>query len=240
MPFALSPLLLGYSHHRSKTCVKRVVIPELLDTDNGTEAQVRDALNDLRRINRWFGGVATSTALIRKISRRSNAISLDVLDVATGSGDIPAAVTATLGREGIDLRYTLVDRAITHLQGNRRAVVGDALALPFRDASFDIVSCALFVHHLEPEQVTQFVREGLRVARHAVVINDLVRSALHKALIYVGQPLFRSHITRHDSVASVKRSYTPREMTDMARSAGAKNIEISRHYLYRMGVIAWR
>jgi hypothetical protein len=102
------------------------------------------------------------------------------------------------------------------------------------------VSCALFVHHLEPEQATQFVREGLRVARQAVVINDLVRSALHKALIYVGQPLFRSHITRHDSVASVKRSYTVPEIRDIVHRAGARNIEISRHYLYRMGVIAWR
>lgn len=220
--------------------MKRVVIPELLDTDNGTEAEVRDALNDLRRINRWFGGVATTTALIRKIARRSNAETLDILDVATGSGDIPAAVTEKLSRQGINVHYTIVDRAITHLQGSRRAIAGDALALPFRDGSFDVVSCALFIHHLEPEQAIQFAREGLRVARHAVVINDLVRSALHKALIYAGLPLFRSRITRHDSVASVKRSYTPREMTDMARSAGAKNIEISRHYLYRMGVIAWR
>jgi ubiquinone/menaquinone biosynthesis C-methylase UbiE len=220
--------------------VKRVVIPELLDTDNGTEAEVRDALNDLRRINRWFGGVATSNALIRKVARRCDVNALQVLDVATGSGDIPTAVAAKLGHEGINVHYTIVDRALTHLKGNRRAVVGDALALPFHDASFDVVSCALFVHHLEPEQATQFVREGLRVARRAVVINDLVRTALHKALIYAGQPLFRSHITRHDSVASVKRSYTPREMTDMARRAGAMNIEISQHYLYRMGVIVWR
>jgi ubiquinone/menaquinone biosynthesis C-methylase UbiE len=220
--------------------VKRVVIPELLDTDNGTEAEVRDALTDLRRINRWFGGVATSTALIRSIARRSNARTLDILDVATGSGDIPAAVTAKLGREGINVRYTIVDRAITHLQGNPRAVAGDALALPFHDGTFDVVSCALFVHHLEPEQATQFVHEGLRVARRAVVINDLMRSSLHMALIYAGQPLFRSRITRHDSIASVKRSYTSREMTVIARRAGATDIEISRHYLYRMGVIAWR
>jgi ubiquinone/menaquinone biosynthesis C-methylase UbiE len=220
--------------------VKRVVIPELLDSDNGTEAEVREALSDLRRINRWFGGVAASAALIRKIARRSNANILEVLDVATGSGDIPAAVTSKLGRKGISVRYTVVDRAITHLQGTQRAVAGDALALPFHDASFDVVSCALFVHHLEPEQATQFVREGLRVARQAVVINDLVRSSLHKALIYAGQPLFRSHITRHDSVASVKRSYTVAEMRDIVQRAGAREIEISRYYLYRMGVIAWR
>ena len=184
--------------------------------------------------------MATSTALVRKVARRCNVNTLQVLDVATGSGDIPTAVAAKLGHEGINVHYTIVDRALTHLKGNRRAVVGDALGLPFHDASFDIVSCALFVHHLESEQATHFVREGLRVARRAVVINDLVRSSLHMALIYAGQPLFRSRITRHDSIASVKRSYTSREMTVIARRAGATNIEISRHYLYRMGVIAWR
>lgn len=220
--------------------MKRVLIPELLDSDQGTEAEVRNSLNDLRRINRWFGGVAASTALIRKIAHRTKAQELEVLDVATGSGDIPAAVTRKLGGEGVDIRYTVVDRAITHLQGNGRAVAGDALALPFQDQSFDIVSCALFVHHLEPEEATRFVREGLRVARRAVVINDLVRSAIHMALIYAGQPLFRSRITRHDSVASVKRSYTIGEMAEMVRRAGAREFEISRHYLYRMGVIAWR
>jgi ubiquinone/menaquinone biosynthesis C-methylase UbiE len=220
--------------------VKRVVIPELLDSDSGTPDEVRQSLSDLRRINRWFGGVATTTALIRRVARDTRSASLDVLDVATGSGDIPEAVSEALRAEGVAVRYTVFDRAHTHVNGNHRAVVGDALALPFCDASFDVVSCALFTHHLEPAEVVAFVKEGLRVARVALIVNDLIRSRLHLAMIFAGQPIFRSYITRHDSVASVKRSYTTDEMRQMVEQAGARKVELTRHYLYRMGVIAWR
>ena len=54
-------------------------------------------------------------------------------------------------------------------------MAGDALALPFRDASFDLVSCNLFAHHLSPQELVRFVDEALRVCRVAVLINDLVR-----------------------------------------------------------------
>jgi Methyltransferase domain len=120
------------------------------------------------------------------------------------------------------------------------AVAADALALPFPDAAFDLVSCSLFVHHLSPEQVTTFARESLRVCRHAVLVNDLIRSPLHLALVYAGTPLYRSRITRHDAPASVRQAYTIEEMRAFFQQAGAASVDIQRHYLYRMGVIAWK
>ena len=44
--------------------MKRVLTPELLDTDSGTPAEVAASLGDLRRINRWFGGVATTEDMV--------------------------------------------------------------------------------------------------------------------------------------------------------------------------------
>ena len=41
-------------------------------------------------------------------------------------------------------------------------MVGDALALPFQDASFDLLSCNLFAHHLSPQELVQFVNEALQ------------------------------------------------------------------------------
>ncbi len=120
------------------------------------------------------------------------------------------------------------------------ALVADALALPFPDSAFDLVSCSLFVHHLSPEQVAQFARESIRVCRHAVLVNDLIRDPLHLALVYAGSPLYRSRITRHDAPASVRQAYTIEEMRDFFQQAGSESVEIQRHYLYRMGVIAWK
>ena len=120
------------------------------------------------------------------------------------------------------------------------AVVADALNLPFPDATFDLVSCSLFAHHLSPEQVTLFARESLRVCRAAVLVNDLIRHPLHLALVYAGMPLYRSRLTRHDAPASVRQAHTVEEMRSFIQQSGAASIEIYRHYLYRMGVIAWK
>lgn len=119
-------------------------------------------------------------------------------------------------------------------------IVADALNLPFPDSAFDLISCSLFVHHLSPEQVTTFARESLRVCRHAVLVNDLIRDPLHLALVYAGTPLYRSRITRHDAPASVRQAYTIEEMRQFFQQAGAASVEIQRHYFYRMGVIAWK
>ena len=114
------------------------------------------------------------------------------------------------------------------------------MRLPFCDNAFDVVSCSLFAHHFEPDTLPLLVTEALRVARRAVLINDLIRSRLHLGLVYLGLPLFAGRITWHDAPASVRRAYTPGEMRSMLAGLPAKRLEITRHYLYRMGVLLWK
>lgn len=220
--------------------MRRVVIPELLDTDAGTPAEILGSLRDLRFINTCFGGVRTTACLVEQVTRQTGKRSLSLLEVAAGSGYVPERTRAVLRRRGIELRPTLLDRSPAHLNNSRPAVAGDALALPFADASFDLVSCSLFAHHLEPEQLPRFVREGLRVCRLALLINDLIRHPLHLLLVYAGLPLYRSRLTRHDAVASVRRAYTVNEMRALLAGAAASRLEFSRHYLFRMGVLVWK
>jgi ubiquinone/menaquinone biosynthesis C-methylase UbiE len=251
--------------------------PELLDTDSGSPAEIAASISDLRLINRWFGGVATTRTLIQTVARKTGKSEFSLLEVAAGDGSLAQDVRASLQPHGIRLNVTLLDRAPSHLprslnsnnnNSNHKeslssrakpkdspsessgavegpafggyALVADALALPFPDSTFDLVSCSLFVHHLSPDQVTQFARESLRVCHHAVLINDLIRHPLHLALVYAGMPLYRSRITRHDAPASVRQAYTVEEMREFFQQAGAASVEIQRHYLYRMGVIAWK
>jgi ubiquinone/menaquinone biosynthesis C-methylase UbiE len=220
--------------------MKRVPIAELLDTDAGTPQEVAAALADLWLINRAFGGISTAQRLIQQIARERLLSRISLLEVASGAGEVPKAVKKKLCRSTIDLEISFLDRSRSHLNGSARAVVGDAVALPFSSGSFDVVSSTLFVHHLAPEGVRQFVREALRVCRTAVIINDVVRNPLHLALVYAGLPLFRSRLTWHDAPASVRQAYTPQEMTSLLHSTPAARVEISSHYLFRMGVIAWK
>ena len=220
--------------------MKRVVIPELLDTDSGSPAEIAVALSDLNRINRWFGGVSTTTSMIRRVAQRLGAPSVSMLEVAAGTGYVPERAREKLVHDGIKLEVTLLDRTPSHLVNGHRAVAGDVLALPFRDASFDLVASVIFLHHLPPDQVIQSVNEALRVCRTAVLINDLVRDPVHLALVYAGLPLFRSRLTHHDAPASVRQAYTSAEMRDLLKRTSATRVEIHRHYLFRMGVIIWK
>jgi ubiquinone/menaquinone biosynthesis C-methylase UbiE len=154
---------------------------------------------------------------------------------------VPRIARSQLVRKGITLEVTLLDRRRSHLVPGNRSVVADALALPFPEGSFDLVSCGLFAHHLDPAELARFVNQGLRVSRTAVLINDLVRHPLHLALVYAGFPLMRSYVSRADGVASVRRAYVPEEVRQIVLSGKmAAKIQISRHYLYRMGVIVWK
>ena len=223
--------------------MKRVPTDEWLDADLGTPAEIADSLNDLNTINTKFGGAATTESMIRRIARRTARTAFSVLEVAAGAGHAPQLVQRRLRRHGIELHYTLLDRAASHL-GNGASgfsqVVGDALALPFADSAFDLVSCNLFAHHLSPEQVMQFAGEGLRVCRHRVAHQRPDSQPPHLAFVYAGLPLFKSRVTRHDAPASVRQSYTPQEMLNMLKQTTARRVEIKRHYLYRMGVTAWK
>ncbi len=224
--------------------MKRVVIPELLDTDSGTPAEIASELSDLRHINEWFGGVSATQSMIARVAREHGVGALSLLEVAAGAGYVPRAAGARLLKSGVKLRITLLDRAFSHLRNGSgvetSAVAGDALTLPFSNASFDLVSCCLFAHHLEPPEVAQFVREGLRVCRSAVIINDLIRDPIHLALAYLSLPLYRSRLTHHDAPASVRRAYTLEEMQQMLRNTTAGHVDIERHPMFRMGAIVWK
>jgi ubiquinone/menaquinone biosynthesis C-methylase UbiE len=233
--------------------MRRVDAPEILDSDACSAGEVQAVLKVLGRVNRWFGGVATTQKMVERAAQVSGKKCLSVLEVAAGSGEVPEIVRQKAARRGITLDITLLDRARSHLPAENHAeanrterndgVVADALVLPFGDGAFDLVSCSLFAHHLNAQQLAQFVREGVRVSRRAVLINDLIRHPLHLALAFAGFPLMRSRVAWLDGLTSVRRAYVPDEIRSMIASAlpeKAVQVEISRNYLFRMGVIVWK
>ena len=221
--------------------MQRRVTPELLDDDLGTPAEIASSLSDLRHINDWFGGTRTTTSLLRKVAAQVGVKELSLLEIGSGEGNVPLSAKGALSRDGITLSVTLLDRRWTHLPaGNVTSVCGDAMHLPFRDDAFDVVSCSLFAHHFDPEPLRLVIAESLRVSRRAVLINDLIRNRLHLLLGYFGLPLFRSRITWHDAPASVKAAYTIPEMKSVLSSLPSRRLSVTRHLLFRMGVLLWK
>jgi len=220
--------------------MKRVPVPELLDSDAGTPAEVQATLADLRMVNRWFGGASTMCRLVERVADETRRRQLSWLDIGGATGDIPEFVEQRLARRRIRLDAVVLDRALSHMGRRLPAVAANAMQLPFAENSFDLVGSSLFVHHFEPGEVVRLINESLRVCRQAVLINDLRRSHVHLALVFAGFPLYRSRLTRNDGPASIRRAYTLEELRRMLQQTAASRIDLSTHYLYRMGAIVWK
>jgi ubiquinone/menaquinone biosynthesis C-methylase UbiE len=217
---------------------------ELLDGSLAREERVRE-LRDLARVNRWLGGTAlTRSALARllagrhqgrrRLVRRGRAL-LRLLDVGTGGADIPVSVLAWARRHRLALEIEALDRqetidAARTMRGEvpgLKLVVGDALLLPYPDASFDIVHASLVTHHLDPRPLRSLLEEMRRVSRGAVVVNDLDRGWRWLACATLLARLFTSSpVSRHDGPMSVRRAYHPWELAQLASRSGL--LEIAR------------
>jgi ubiquinone/menaquinone biosynthesis C-methylase UbiE len=226
--------------------MERIVEDEWLDHDLGTPEEIDSALHAISLANRRFGGVRLHAQLLRRaLSRVPRGQRPHLLEVASGRADV---LQAALLRLGVTLDVTLIDRSPVHLPDPRawpaplprpQVVAGDALDLPFPDASVDIVACCLFLHHLEPPEIARYLAEAQRVARVAVVINDLERGAFHYRLAQLNRLLDRSRISRHDGPASVRRAYTFGELSSMLTNTGSAFF-LERAFLYRLGAVLWR
>lgn len=91
-----------------------------------------------------------------------------VLDVATGGGHTALAFAGIARRViAYDLTEPMLQAARGHVHGRGAAnvefVAGDAGALPFRDGSFDVVTCRTAAHHFP--DVSAAVRQIHRVLR---------------------------------------------------------------------------
>lgn len=226
--------------------MERIVEEEWLDRDGGTAADVAAALRSVSLVNRRFGGVALHARLLGIVLSRAaqDQKSPSILEVGSGRADV---LQLALLRLGIAAEVILLDRSAEHLPApsawpaglpTPRMIEGDALALPLADQSVDIVSCCLFLHHLEPAQVALFLREAQRVARVAVVINDLERRWLHYQLAKLNRLVDASLISRHDGPASVRRAYTRRELVRLLSHTKSRFL-LERAYLFRLGAVLW-
>lgn len=201
---------------------RRTSRTELLDMPISDETALAANLADIRAVNRWLGGTASVVRAVASLCRGTphpHETPLTLLDVATGSGDIPLALQEWACHHAVPLRVLASDKmsgvlreAHRHTSGRVSLLQHDALRLPFADRTIDVVTCAQALHHFDPPAAIALLRELARVARRGVVVSDLCRSWP----AYIGAHLLglvqRSSLSRHDGPLSVLRAYTPAEI----------------------------
>jgi SAM-dependent methyltransferase len=222
---------------------------ELLDGPLADRAALAGNLRDLRRINRLLGGVRLSADALDALAPR--APSLTMLDVGTGGADIPLALIERWRRRGRRLSVVATDSRPEIIDVARAAVDGrvpsddlelrlaDGRSLPFDDGEFDVVHASLVIHHVEPADAPRFLAEMARVARLGVVVNDLARGRVAFAGAWLlGHLLTGNRLTRHDAPLSVRRAYTPDEVTAFGTEAGVRVVHAAADTLRHRWAIA--
>jgi len=199
-------------------------------------------LADVARLNGLFGGRLVTLAHVKRlIAGIPPHRGVTVLDVGTGGADVPRALVRAARRAGRRIRVFALDRDLRILGLARRAaarypeiifVQGDAVALPVRPHSVDVVISALTLHHLEPGEAVRYLAEADRAARTGFVVNDLVRSRAAYVLVWlVTRVLARNRMSRHDGPVSVLRAYTPDEVRALCEKAGIFDARVFRYPL---------
>ncbi|HUP89278.1 MAG TPA: methyltransferase domain-containing protein [Longimicrobiales bacterium] len=217
--------------------------PELLDEPLHDRHELEQSLDHVAAVNRWLGGVRSLMLHVEPLLEDG----VRVLDVGTGSADLPRRIVQTARRRNLQIRVTATD---LHPQMRELAAArcaeypeieiddADALALKYPDSSFDIATLSLTLHHFDGNEQLRVLQELARVAK-VVVVNDLRRNRLN----YVGAKLLGltfwrvNRLTRHDGPLSVLRAFTPDELLQLSLRAGLQG-RVYTHYFERVVLVA--
>ncbi len=222
---------------------------ELLDLDEAPYEEVRDSLQDVATVNRYLSGYRV---LLRHVEPFLKSHKADrpfrVLDAATGSADQPVALVQLARRLGVPIHITAIDINAKMLKLAREEIASypeiqlvqcDVLSLPFREGGFDLAVNSLSLHHFSWEKAVAILRAIYRAGRLGVVVNDLHRSRVAHAAIFLLTRIFtRNRLTRYDAPVSVMNAFTPDEFRELAREAEIDPFEIYRHFPYRIALVS--
>jgi len=207
----------------------RADLSEIMDDLSRPDSEFDEAYRELGIINRRLGGIR---AIERFLPHKSNLL---VLDVAAGACDVSEALLRR-----IPAQIVVLDVNPKGLKSARKSwpVTGNALELPFRDNTFDVVMASLFFHHLSEANCVRVLEKMWRVSRGLVLVNDLYRHPVaYWSIRALAAAFSKSTMVRHDGPVSVLRSFRPRELLQVADRAGVP-ARVYRSFPFRLVLVA--
>jgi hypothetical protein len=223
---------------------------ELLDAGVGTAAEEAEAYRLLGTVNERLSGYRTTFRALEEVGAGSRAGPLVFVDVAGGDGAFAARLAAwslEQGRPALAVDLDLNPAALNAARSRRVASVrGDALQLPLGDRVADYVHASAFFHHLGVEEARDLLAQMCRASRRVVIVNDLVRSRIAAAAIWLLARFFtHNRLVQVDGPLSVRKAFVPDELMAVARAVGATEARdfrwrLERVFPYRMALIGVR
>ncbi len=215
----------------------------MMDRPQPVTRELERDLENLRKLNIWFGSHRLVRGFLRRWLRPGSRAR--VLDLATGSADIPRMMAAWARAHGIRLEIDAVDahpstlsvaRSRSALFPEINLVEADALSFAPSEP-YDIVCCSLALHHFSEEDAVVLLRRCRELARGHVLVADLARSV--PALIGIHAltaTFFREPMTKFDARMSIRRAFSFSELEAMAMRAGWREFGHERFPIARQAI----
>jgi SAM-dependent methyltransferase len=242
--------------------MKRSTEKEMMDLPGNPRDLLVEDLRNLRIINRYLGGYRGVMKGLKRLVRKDAMSRFSLLDVGTGSADIPKVIVRWARNQRIEARIVALEpepvtvrvaAMLTQQETNplfipllhrrkegdfRRCgisvVRGDGMAPPFRAASFDFVLASQMLHHFSEEEIVALLRTWSRLARKAILVSDLVRDPLaYYGIRVITHLLTRNQMTRFDGPLSVRRALTLNEWRELFREAAVGPFRVVPIFPYR-------
>ncbi len=217
--------------------------PELMDRPQPVSAELECDLHNLRQLNRFFGGHSLVRHFLRGWIKPGEDVR--VLDLATGSGDIPRLIAGYARRIGASAQIDAVDLQTSTIEIAQK-LSADYPEIAFHAAdvfewgepqAFDIVLCSLALHHFAEDDAVRLLRRCRELTRRFVLISDLRRGLFTSVGIYLLTAIFfREPMTRYDARVSAARAFSFRELHVLAQRGGWENFHHRRFRFARQAI----
>ena len=209
--------------------MKRSYEKEMMDFTADSDELLAGNLSDLRMLNRYLSGSRGVMLGLQRAIGGEPLKQMSILDVGTGSADIPAAIFAWAKRRNVATRIVAVDADCTtaRIAANQtkqlagiEIVQGDAGGLPFAPGAFDFVVASQLLHHFSEAKIIDLLRQWARLARRGIVISDLVRHPVaYHGIRLLTKLATRNIMTLTDAPLSVRRAFAFGEWRELLRQA---------------------
>ena len=217
-----------------------------MDRPQPVSAELEADLRNLRQLNRYFGSYRLIEHFLRRWIRAGS--QMRILDLATGSGDIPRLVVDYARRIGATVMVEAVDQQPSTLEIARHLSADypeidfvEGNALQFERDPYDIVLCSLALHHFAEADAVTLLRRCRELSKRYVLVADLRRGWLATAGVYLLTSLFfREAMTRTDGRLSAERAFSFAEFRSLAERAGWNNFGHAKFAFARQAIFLER
>ena len=201
-----------------------------MDRPQPVTRELERDLANLRSFNRWFGGHGLVRHFLRRWLKPND--KARILDVATGSGDIPRLIADHARRQDVSVQIDAIDQQESTI-GIARRLSAAYPEIRFSCANlfewdpaegYDIVFCSLTLHHFTTDDAVRALEKIRELSRARVLVADLRRARwLTFAVYLVTATIYPDEMTKTDARLSAARAFSFLEMRKLAERAGWKN-----------------